>query len=329
MNYCNKCGNELRDNIKFCPSCGNPINLDKKEDVSNNIKNNELPNKSIRSEKKVFKIIFICIIFVLLFAATAGVAYMKLNTAHNNNIEKSIEVMEIVTDKYPEVTVSIKTNNYGNKLNVKNVTIKENDAFQKELKLSDGADENQYKISYKTSDESAKGTKNIKVACVLDDQEYTAESSYNPPEKKETASSKANVNNTVNTYDNNEIKVKDALESYENAYIRMINTENIDYIKSSIDLSGGLISEFTSLIKSYSDQQITEDLMSHNVEDIKKINDSEYEVIAYEKYYISYGKDKKSSYMDFRDTYTVKLTSSGFKVYAIKNIETISNKQNP
>lgn len=328
MDYCKKCGNELRDNVKFCPSCGNPINPDDKDNISSNLDNN-LSNKSVPNRKKRFKIAFICIIFALLFLLSAGLAYMKLNTAHNNNVAKSIEILGIDIDKYPEVTVSIKVNNYGNKLNVKNVTVKENDAFQKELKLSDGVGENQYKISYKTSDESAKGAKNIVVACILDDQEYKAESSYNSPEKKETISSKSNGNNSVSTYDSNEIKVKDALESYENAYIRMINTKNIDYAKSSIDLSGGLISEFTTLIKNYSEQQITEDLISHNIEEIKKINDSEYEVTAYEKYYISYGKDKKSSYMDFRDTYVVKLTSSGFKVNSIKNVVTLSNKQNP
>lgn len=328
MDYCKKCGNELRDNVKFCPSCGNPINPDDKDNISSNLDNN-LSNKSVPNRKKRFKIAFICIIFALLFLLSAGLAYMKLNTAHNNNMAKSIEILGIDIDKYPEVTVSIKVNNYGNKLNVKNVTVKENDAFQKELKLSDGVGENQYKISYKTSDESAKGAKNIVVACILDDQEYKAESSYNSPEKKETISSKSNGNNSVSTYDSNEIKVKDALESYENAYIRMINTKNIDYAKSSIDLSGGLISEFTTLIKNYSEQQITEDLISHNIEEIKKINDSEYEVTAYEKYYISYGKDKKSSYMDFRDTYVVKLTSSGFKVNSIKNVVTLSNKQNP
>lgn len=328
MDYCKKCGNELRDNVKFCPSCGNPINPDDKDNISSNLDNN-LSNKSVPNRKKRFKIAFICIIFVLLFLVSAGLAYMKLNTAHNNNMAKSIEILGIDIDKYPEVTVSIKVNNYGNKLNVKNVTVKENDAFQKELKLSDGVGENQYKISYKTSDESGKGAKNIVVACILDDQEYKAESSYNSPEKKETISSKSNGNNSVSTYDSNEIKVKDALESYENAYIRMINTKNIDYAKNSIDLSGGLISEFTTLIKNYSEQQITEDLISHNIEEIKKINDSEYEVTAYEKYYISYGKDKKSSYMDFRNTYVVKLTSSGFKVNSIKNVVTLSNKQNP
>ncbi len=328
MNYCKKCGNELRDNVKFCPSCGNPINPDDKDKISSNLDNN-LSNKSVPNRKKRFKIAFICIIFALLFLVSAGLAYMKLNTAHNNNMAKSIEILGIDIDKYPEVTVSIKVNNYGNKLNVKNVTVKENDAFQKELKLSDGVGENQYKISYKTSDESAKGAKNIVLACILDDQEYKVESSYNSPEKKETISSKSNGNNSVSTYDSNEIKVKDALESYENAYIRMINTKNIDYAKNSIDLSGGLISEFTTLIKNYSEQQITEDLISHNIEEIKKINDSEYEVTAYEKYYISYGKDKKSSYMDFRDTYVVKLTSSGFKVNSIKNVVTLSNKQNP
>lgn len=323
MNYCKKCGNELRGNGKFCPSCGNPINSADKDNISN-----KLSNKPVRNRKKFFKITVICIIFALLFLVSAGLAYMKLNTVHNN-MTKSIEILGIDIDKYPELTVSIKVNNYGNKLNVKNVTVKENDAFQKELKLSDGVGENQYKINYKTSDDSAKGTKNIIVACILDDQEYKAESSYNSPEKKENISSKSNSNNSVNTYDSNEIKVKDALESYENAYVRMINTKNIDYVKNSIDLSGDLINEFTTLIKNYSEQQITEDLISHNIEEIKKINDSEYEVTAYEKYYISYGKDKKSSYMDFRDTYAVKLTSSGFKVNSIKNVITLSNKQNP
>ncbi len=81
---------------------------------------------------------------------------------------------------------------------------------------------------------------------------------------------KSNSSNSVNTYDNNEIKVKNSIEDYESAYIRMINSKNIDYIKGSIDLSGGLISEFTSLIKNYSEQQIEEELVSHKIEDIKK-----------------------------------------------------------
>lgn len=328
MNYCKKCGNEVRDGIKFCPNCGNPINLSYGNNISDDMDTSSL-NRIEKKRKNKFKIIFICIIFVLLFSITAGIAYVKINTANKETAVKSIEILSVDIDKYPEITVSIKINNYENTLNIKDVTIKENDVFQKELKLSDGVNASEYKINYKTSDESDSGERNMKVACVLYGKEVIGEYSYTPPKKQQSGNQKSNSNNTVNTYDNNEIKVKAALEDYEKAYIRMINSKNIDYIKGSIDLSGGLISEFTTLIKSYSDQQITEDLISHNIEEIKKVTDSEYEVTVYEKYYISYGKERKSSYSDFRDTYIVKLTSSGFKVYAIKNVVTIGSKQNP
>lgn len=266
---------------------------------------------------------------ILIFSVSAGVAYIKQNASHKDDATKNMEILNVDIDKYPEVTASIKINNYANKINVKNITIKENDAFQKDLKLSDGVNDNEYAISYKTSDESTSSEKNIKIACTLDNDEVTAEYSYTPPEKKQTVDKKSNSSNSVNTYDNNEIKVKNSIEDYESAYIRMINSKNIDYIKGSIDLSGGLISEFTSLIKNYSEQQIEEELVSHKIEDIKKISNSEYQVTVYEKYYISYGKNKTSSYTDFRDTYVVRSTASDFKVYSIKDVVQISSKTNP
>ncbi|WP_236897345.1 zinc ribbon domain-containing protein [Clostridium beijerinckii] len=318
MKYCKKCGNEVSDNIKFCPKCGERIN------------SNNAPNNIVNKKRKIgLKIALISVILILIFSVSAGVAYIKQNASHKDDATKNMEILNVDIDKYPEVTASIKINNYENKINVKNITIKENDAFQKDLKLSDGVNDNEYTISYKTSDESTSSEKNIKIACTLDNDEVTSEYSYTPPEKKQTVDKKSNSSNSVNTYDNNEIKVKNSIEDYESAYIRMINSKNIDYIKGSIDLSGGLISEFTSLIKNYSEQQIEEELVSHKIEDIKKISNSEYQVTVYEKYYISYGKNKTSSYTDFRDTYVVRSTASDFKVYSIKDVVQISSKTNP
>ncbi|WP_238899568.1 zinc ribbon domain-containing protein [Clostridium sp. YIM B02500] len=320
MKYCKKCGNEVSDNIKFCPKCGERIN------------SNNAPNNIVNKKRKIglkIALISAILILILIFSVSVGVTYIKQNASHKDNATKNMEILNVDIDKYPEVTASIKINNYENKINVKNITIKENDAFQKDLKLSDGVNDNEYTISYKTSDESTSSEKNIKIACTLDNDEVTSEYSYTPPEKKQTVDKKSNSSNSVNTYDNNEIKVKNSIEDYESAYIRMINSKNIDYIKGSIDLSGGLISEFTSLIKNYSEQQIEEELVSHKIEDIKKISNSEYQVTVYEKYYISYGKNKTSSYTDFRDTYVVRSTASDFKVYSIKDVVQISSKTNP
>ncbi|OOM79059.1 zinc ribbon domain-containing protein [Clostridium sp. BL-8] len=328
MKCCEKCGSKLRDNSKFCPSCGNPIGSKYTDNISDDIGVN-LHKNIEKKRSSALKIILICVLLALLFLGSAGAAYMKISSENKASATKTIEILNVDIDKYPEVTVSMKINNYENKLNEKDVTIKENDAFQKDLKLSDGENTNEYKITYKTSDESDTGEKNMKVACALDGDEVIAEYSYTPPEKKQTSNQKSNLDNTVSTYDSNEIKVKNALDSYEAAYVKMINSKNIDYIKGTIDLSGGLIGEFTTLIKNYSEQQITEDLLSDNIEGIKKISDSEYEVTVYEKYYISYGKDKKSSYEDFRSTYVAKSTNSVFKIYAVKNAVTISNKQTP
>ena len=344
MNHCKKCGNEVKENAKFCTHCGAPNNSDdteilysgkglESEEYKNNINDNSVvksnSNINNKSKKSNLKIIIPLTIFMLIVAITGVFVFTKINASQKENTKTSIEILSVDTDKYPNIVVSIKATNYKKSLDIKNFTLKENDAFQKDLSLSKGIEENQYKISYKTSDESTHGERNIKVACLDSDKEDLAEYSYKAPEKTQSSTQTSNSNNVVDTYDHNEIDVKQALENYENSYIRMVNSKNIDYVKSSIDLSGTLISEFSSLIKSFTDQQITEDLMEHKIEDIKKINNSQYEVTVYEKYYISYGKQRKSSYTDFRTNYIVNKTNSGFKVYSIKNTVTLGSKTNP
>lgn len=338
MNYCKECGNEIQENVKFCTNCGANNNSSNTDSISNdkrseseNHKNNINVNSSVKydkSKKSNLKIIIPLIIFVLL-AAIAGGVFMKINESQKENTKKSIEILNMDIDNYPNVVVSIKAINYEENLTVKNFTVKENDAFQKDLKLSEGLEKNEYKLSYKTSDEYTSGDIKIKVACLNSGNEEIAEYSYKSPEKAKTNTKTANSNNVVDTYDSNEIEVKKVLDSYENAYIRMINSRNISYIKDSIDLSGSLISEFTNLIKSYSEQRISEDLMNYKIEDIKKINDSKYEITVYEKYYILYGKENKSTYTDFRTNYIVNKTNLGFQIYSIKNTVKLGSTTNP
>lgn len=344
MNYCKKCGNEIRENARFCTNCGAPNNssdMDKVErdkgsetkQYKNNINvNSEVKSNSdinSKSKRSNLKIIIPLIIFMLIVAITGGLVFMKINASQKENMKRSIEILSVDSDNYPNIVVSIKATNYQKSLEVKNFTLKENDAFQKDLKLTEGLEENNYKISYKTSDESSKGDRNIKVACLDSDKEEIAEYSYKAPEKTKNSTQTSKSNNVVDTYDHNEIEVKQALDDYEKAYIKMVNSKDIYYIRSAIDLSGNLISEFTNLIKSFSDQNISEDLMDYKIEGIKKINDSEYEVTVYEKYYIVYGKENKSSYTDFRTNYIIDKTNSGFKAYSIKNTAALGSKTNP
>ena len=336
MHYCKKCGNEIKENDKFCTVCGTPNTFDDEnlyeENDSNDLNENiqAIPIKNKTNKKNKLKII-IPILLILIAGIAGGLVFMKETAIQKEKLKPSIEIVSVDTENYPSIVVSIKTSNYQKSLDAKNFTIKENDTFQKDLKLSGDLEGNNYNISYKTSDETSNGERNIKVACLDGENEEIAEYKYKTPEKvnSNTQTKKSNSNNVVDTYDDNEVLVKQSLDNYEKSYIRMINSKDTYYIKSSIDLSGNLISEFTTLVKSYSEQQINEELLNYKIEDIKKINDSQYEITVYEKYYISYGKEKKSSYTDFRTHYIVNKTNLGFQIYSIKSTDKLGSKVNP
>lgn len=334
MYYCKKCGKEIKENDKFCTVCGTPNTFDNKElyteENNDDISENEQVKPSKNKSKKKSKLTIILLILAILIVGIAGgIVFMKETAIQKEKLKQTIEIVSVDAENYPNIVVSIKAENYPKSLDAKSFTIKENDIFQKDLKLSEALEGNEYKISYKTSDETASGERNIKVACLDGESEAVAEYKYKSPEKADTSTKASNSNNVVDTYDDNEIVVKQALDNYEKAYIRMINSKDTYYIKNSIDLSGNLISEFTTLIKSYSDQQINEDLINYKIEDIKKISDSEYEVTVYEKYYILYGKEKKSSYTDFRTHYIINKTNLGFQIYSIKDTVKLGSKVNP
>lgn len=154
-------------------------------------------------------------------------------------------------------------------------------------------------------------------------ENYTASKKSNDSTTSSNSSTNGNV---VNTYDNNEVPIKQAIDNYEKSYIRMVNSKDTYYVRDAIDLSGGLMNDFTNTVKSYSEQGINEDLIDYKIEKINKISDQQYEVTNYEKFHISYNKENKSVYTDFRTVYVLNKTSTGFKVYSIKNIDKLGSK---
>ena len=251
-------------------------------------------------------------------------AYTKIN-ANPKDENQSIDILNADITNYPNIVLTIKANNYPENLNIENFTIKEDKSFQKNLKLESGTEENQYRITYKTSDESTSGKRNIKMAYLENDKEVIAEVSYLAPEKSKDTTKTVNSNNAVNTYDNNEIDIKTTMDNYLEAFIEMTNYKDTYYIKDSLDLKGSILAELNDTVKSYKEQEISESLIDHKIEAINKISDTQYEVVIYEKYNIYYGKKSESKITEFRTTYVVNKIGSAFKVYSIKKIDNLGS----
>ncbi|HEY5524369.1 MAG TPA: hypothetical protein VIK26_03415, partial [Clostridium sp.] len=280
--------------------------------------------KKNTTKKKKLKIIILAIIGVLIAFTVGVLAYGKIN-ANPKDENQSIDILNADITNYPNIVLTIKANNYSENLNVENFTIKEDKSFQKNLKIESETEENQYRITYKTSDESTSGKRNVKMAYLENDKEVIAEVSYSAPEKSKDTTKTVNSNNAVNTYDNNEIDIKTAMDNYLEAFIEMTNYKDTYYIKDSLDLKGSILGELNDTVKSYKEQEISESLIDHKIEAINKISDTQYEVVIYEKYNIYYGKKSESKITEFRTIYVVNKIGSAFKVYSIKKIDNLGS----
>ena len=180
MYYCKKCGKEIKENDKFCTVCGTPNTFDNKElyteENNDDISENEQVKPSKNKSKKKSKLTIILLILAILIVGIAGgIVFMKETAIQKEKLKQTIEIVSVDAENYPNIVVSIKAENYPKSLDAKSFTIKENDIFQKDLKLSEALEGNEYKISYKTSDETASGERNIKVACLDGESEAVAE----------------------------------------------------------------------------------------------------------------------------------------------------------
>lgn len=337
MSFCSKCGQVLIENNKFCTKCGTPIDSSSDSDILENRKStinlkknsediNENSNyleENQKPSRNKFPIIIVAIIVVLVVSVMGAIlVYSKINTKQKN---PSTEIINVDVTDYPSISLRVKASDYSQSLNVENFTLKEQDSFQKNLQLVSGVDENEYIISYKTSDESTSGQRNIKIAYSENNKESIAEGSYQVPEKSKDNSKAIKSDNAVTTYDNNETAVKSVIESYLSEFIQMVNSKNTSNIKNVLDSNGSILGELNSTVDSYKEQDIDEDLINHSIQAISKISENQYEVVTYEKYKIYYGKKNETKIIEFRMTYVINKTSLGFKVNSIKKIENLSS----
>jgi hypothetical protein len=335
MYYCRKCGEQLKGGSKFCNKCGVEVGLapngytfdgeassvGTEVYATNSRIKNELDDsnkeKRPRKVRSKLKIILIIMFLMVLIFSISAFTFIKLKSSSKEN-NPSISIVNVDIAKYPNIVLTIKADNYKNALKEGNFTVKEKDVFQKGLKLEKEGD-NKYVISYKSSGEFTSGERSVRVAYLENDKESIAEINYDAPEKDKNDAKIVNSNNTVNTYDRNEIDVKASMDKFEDEFIRTVNSKDINYIKDTLDLSGGMLIEFTNMLKSYSEQKITESLLKYDIENIKKISDVQYEVTTYEKFSIHYGNKNETKQIDFRNIYILNKTNSGFKVYSLKN----------
>lgn len=337
MSFCSKCGEVLIENNKFCTKCGTPIDsssdssilenrnspINLKKDSENINENSNYFEEDEKPSRNKLPIIIVSIIVLLVVSVMGAIlVYSKINSDKKN---PSIEILNVDVTDYPSISIRVKASDYSQSLNVENFTLKEQNSFQKNLQLVSGVDENEYIISYKTSDESTSGQRNIKIAYSDNNKESIAEGSYQVPEKSKDNSKAINSDNAVTTYDNNETAVKSVIESYLSKFIQMVNSKNTSNIKDVLDLNGSILGELNSTVDSYKEQDIDENLINHSIQAISKISEKQYEVVTYEKYKIYYGKKNETKIIEFRTTYVINKTSLGFKVNSIKKIENLSS----
>lgn len=348
---CKNCGSEINENSKFCTTCGteinndNSINTETKNKVNNDVLNEEnttenspYDKKEISSKKKsVLKKVVLGLIAVLVLSVMGVTCYKffyngKVVSTAESKSAASIEIKEIKLNDYPTINIYIKATGYSGDLDVNNISLKEDDAYKKLLKLTKDTEEGQYILTYSTDLDTQNKEKKVSIFYNISGKEISADSKYIVSEtnNEQNTNSFNNTNeadNFIDTSDDSEKKIKELFKEYHSNFIRTINFKDISYVSKNIDLSGNLSEQFADTVSSYEKQNITENLIDNKIEKISKIDNTRYEVITYEKYYIYYGVENKSKYADFRTSYTVTKNGNTYKVYSINKIDKISSKE--
>lgn len=115
-----------------------------------------------------------------------------------------------------------------------------------------------------------------------------------------------------------------AMYDYQYNFVKAVNSYDFSNVAQYIDPNGPLYNMQKSLIDSYKSQGIQEKLIYYSIESTKKVNDNEYELVVYEKFYITYGS-KVPALMEYRNVYTVKNTSNGLKVSGMPDLKILNN----
>ncbi|WP_294406333.1 zinc ribbon domain-containing protein [uncultured Clostridium sp.] len=302
MKQCKNCGSVLDEKMKFCTKCGAVI---KKES----------------SRKKLG--IFAALIIIAAAIFSSAFYYVYVNKKSLSDVQTT-KIESINIEKYPEVHITILNGNKEELLENYKLTVKENEAYQKNVKINKNEDGTSYDVSYESSDKKSTGNRKVIVSFSKNNSEIIVDSEYEAPEiVKEKSDIINSADNSVNTYDENEIQVKNLVEEYLNDGIRSINSYDIYYVKDKIDPASSMMKEIEQMLVSYKQQEITESLSEYRIENIEKISDNEYEVSTFERYRINYGKKKEIKDLTFRSKYLIKKVGNSFKVNSLKEINTL------
>lgn len=319
MKYCNNCGAELNDTDKFCKKCGKKIQQEQVNNIPTVQKSDTyvVDKPSKKSSKNIVIIISVIIAAIILATTTY---FIKTNNILKN---QKLSIESIDSSSYPDVKVTIKATGFQHDLSTNNFSLKENDIFQNNLNLS--KKDNTYTITYKTTNSSEKEQRNVNIQYDDGKKSFNLNSSYSSPKKDDNSS--AGSYKSISTYDENESKVKDVINSYENSFIQMVNYRDYSYVENYIKGGSQIEKELQSIIKQYDAQKITESLEQYKIEEIKKVTDTQYKAVVYEKYSIQYGIKDETKLVDFRMTYILDNTDLGFKISSIKETKQLSSSK--
>ena len=206
----------------------------------------------------------VTIAIIIIFILGVSFTIYKIKGIHKDT-ENTIQMINLDSTEFPNIKIEVKSSNDKIYLNSNNVTIKENDSYQKNIKVD--YLEDRYIITYESSDKKSNNDRNLKICFTENNNENIIDTTYTSPDHKEESKS-ANgeySNNTVNTYDKNEIDIRNLMETFMNSSIKSINSKDIYYVKEYVDLNSTILSEFQKTVDSYKEQKITEDLVTFNV----------------------------------------------------------------
>lgn len=118
--------------------------------------------------------------------------------------------------------------------------------------------------------------------------------------------------------------IEKAMYDYQYNFVKAVNNYDFSDVSQYIDSNGSLYDKQKNLIDLYRNQGIQEKLIFYSIESTKKINDNEYQLVVYEKFYITYGT-KMPALMEYRNIYTIKNTNNGLKVSDMPDLKILSN----
>lgn len=118
--------------------------------------------------------------------------------------------------------------------------------------------------------------------------------------------------------------IEKSIYNYQYSFVKAVDNGDFNHWAPYIDRNSSLFKQQSDLIDSYKSQGIKLKLLFFSIDSIRKINDNQYEMVVFEKFYITY-RDRKPSYKDYKNTYTVTKVNGEFKVSELSDIQTISD----